>query len=356
MYSAGDDLFSHAPPASSLKSLQGGASGPCLCGDAEGSGVENVAAFGLSLRDDCHCGTLRIMHVLPGTQPRPKTTVTVNMNDIILHLTPLPPCTSLHVQEAEDAERGVLTNMPAAFYWAIQTITTVGMTKYPGTPMGQVVSVFVSVLGVLFLAVPAGIVASGFTEMIEEDRRTRAIAKQFKLRTNASRNNRQQERERATASRESELQQRAAEETGAAAALAAAAARGAATAPAPSAHVAMADASVEVQQQAVGSSSGGTAAWAARIEDRQERMEASLERLEGMLSSLLVSVQDDGSAGHEFPSPFPSPSPSPSAPGGGRSRARGGEGGGGSSGRDGLGVDDDDGGESGGAASFRGAE
>ena len=291
------------------------------------------------------------MHVLPGTQPRPKTTVTVNMNDIILHLTPLPPCTSLHVQEAEDAERGVLTNMPAAFYWAIQTITTVGMTKYPGTPMGQVVSVFVSVLGVLFLAVPAGIVASGFTEMIEEDRRTRAIAKQFKLRTNASRNNRQQERERATASRESELQQRAAEETGAAAALAAAvaaaAARGAAAAPAPSAHVAMADASVEVQQQAVGSSSGGTAAWAARIEDRQERMEASLERLEGMLSSLLMSVQDDGSAGHEFPSPFPSPSPSPSAPGGGRSRARGGEGGGGSSGRDGLGVDDDDGGESG---------
>jgi len=278
------------------------------------------------------------------------------MNDIILHLTPLPPCTSLHVQEAEDAERGVLTNMPAAFYWAIQTITTVGMTKYPGTPMGQVVSVFVSVLGVLFLAVPAGIVASGFTEMIEEDRRTRAIAKQFKLRTNASRNNRQQERERATASRESELQQRAAEETGAAAALAAAAARGAAAAPAPSAHVAMADASVEVQQQAVGSSSGGTAAWAARIEDRQERRGASRDGLDGMLSSLLMSVQDDGSAGHEFPSPFPSPSPSPSAPGGGRSRARGGEGGGRSSGRDGLGVDDDDGGESGGAVSFRGAE
>lgn len=56
-------------------------------------------------------------------------------------------------------------SIPEAMYWGIITLTTVGYGDLtPVTPLGRVVSGFAVVLGVLCLAMPTGIIASGFME------------------------------------------------------------------------------------------------------------------------------------------------------------------------------------------------
>ena len=168
-------------------------------------------------------------------------------------------------------------------YWAIQAITTVGITPGPGTGLGRIVSAVVSVLGVLVVAVPAGIVAAGFTEMIEEDRREReklrAVAKSFQVRTKASRKEREKKR---VAAGSGTVQQQA---------------RPGAGGLGPERTATPSDASIEVQSgplspiadtAAVDSANDATATWAMRLEERQLRLEASLERVEAMVSSLVA--------------------------------------------------------------------
>ena len=186
------------------------------------------------------------------------------------------------LQEAGDLKHGQLDTITDALYWAIQAITTVGIgTAGPGTAMGQIVSCVVSVLGVLFLAVPAGIVAAGFTEMIEEDRRLRAVAKSFQLKTSASRKAREKT-QRAAGGGVAQLHA-ASGTTGDLGATVSDASVEAQSAPA-SPRTPPVPSGADPEQYA-------TSAWAARLEERQTRLEESLERVEAMLSSLVTIAQ-----------------------------------------------------------------
>ena len=194
------------------------------------------------------------------------------------------------LQEAGDQNHGQLATITDALYWAIQAITTVGIgTAGPGTGMGRIVSCVVSVLGVLFLAVPVGIVAAGFTEMIEEDRRLRAVAKSFQLKASASRKAREKTHRLAGG--------------GAAQPHAASGTTGGLCAT-------VGDASVEVQpapesprlppmSPGADPETYATAAWATRLEERQTRLEASMERVEAMLSSLVAIAQQQQHQGQQ---------------------------------------------------------
>lgn len=58
-------------------------------------------------------------------------------------------------------------SIPEAMYWGIITLTTVGYGDLtPVTVLGRVISGFAVVLGVLCLAMPTGIIASGFMEEV----------------------------------------------------------------------------------------------------------------------------------------------------------------------------------------------
>ncbi len=62
----------------------------------------------------------------------------------------------------------VFSSIPAAFWWAITTLTTVGYgDAYPVTVMGKVFGGIFQVMGVLLLALPTGILASSFLEQME---------------------------------------------------------------------------------------------------------------------------------------------------------------------------------------------
>ena len=63
------------------------------------------------------------------------------------------------------AQPDVFTSIPATFYWAFITLTTVGYGDItPITPVGQILTGFIALLGIGLFALPASILASGFLE------------------------------------------------------------------------------------------------------------------------------------------------------------------------------------------------
>ena len=159
--------------------------------------------------------------------------------------------------------------------------------------LGMCLSALVSLLGVVFLAVGSGIVGSGFTEILEEDRRARQADKLRLLSKGGGEAEGHGEEE---GQGEQRAQQQAA---------AVAAASGGS----------MLEASVEVATQPqpqppVFGAGGAEPAWAVRLEERQQRTEATLKNVERMLAVLLLQAQkEQGKAGQ--------PTPPPDAGGGG---------------------------------------
>lgn len=68
-----------------------------------------------------------------------------------------------------DVQPEVFNNALSGLWWAVATLTTVGYGDiYPITPLGKVLSAIIAILGIGFVAVPTGIITSGFSEQIEE--------------------------------------------------------------------------------------------------------------------------------------------------------------------------------------------
>ena len=75
------------------------------------------------------------------------------------------------VEGGSDAPSEAFSSIPAAMYWAIITMTTVGYGDIvPATPMGKVLTAVLSIISVGMVALPAGILASGFTSALERRR------------------------------------------------------------------------------------------------------------------------------------------------------------------------------------------
>ncbi|HWJ03062.1 MAG TPA: ion transporter [Verrucomicrobiae bacterium] len=69
-----------------------------------------------------------------------------------------------------DAQPEVFSSIPAAMWWAVVTLTTVGYGDiYPVTPVGKLLGAGIAVLGIGLFALPAGILAAGFAEEIKRD-------------------------------------------------------------------------------------------------------------------------------------------------------------------------------------------
>ncbi len=73
---------------------------------------------------------------------------------------------AMYAAEA-DAQPEKLGSIPAAMWWAIVTLTTVGYGDvYPVTVVGRMVASVTMVFGLMMLALPVGILATGFAEEI----------------------------------------------------------------------------------------------------------------------------------------------------------------------------------------------
>jgi voltage-gated potassium channel len=77
---------------------------------------------------------------------------------------------------AERGEQGTLfTSIPRAMWWAVETITTIGYgDMIPMTPVGRVIGSLVAFIGICAVALPVGIVSSGFIDELNRKRRPAA--------------------------------------------------------------------------------------------------------------------------------------------------------------------------------------
>ena len=67
-----------------------------------------------------------------------------------------------------DVQPEAFSSIPAAMWWTIVTLTTVGYGDvYPVTSMGRLLAGFIAILGIGFFALPAGILGSGFLEEVQ---------------------------------------------------------------------------------------------------------------------------------------------------------------------------------------------
>jgi voltage-gated potassium channel len=70
-------------------------------------------------------------------------------------------------------------SIPAAMWWAVATLTTVGYGDVtPITPMGKIFGAMVTLIGVGMAALPAGIIASGMTDQLH--RRRAALIEEYR--------------------------------------------------------------------------------------------------------------------------------------------------------------------------------
>ena len=67
-----------------------------------------------------------------------------------------------------DAQPDIYSSIPAAMWWGVATLTTVGYGDvYPVTTAGKVLGAIIAILGIGLFALPAGILGSGFVEYVQ---------------------------------------------------------------------------------------------------------------------------------------------------------------------------------------------
>ena len=83
---------------------------------------------------------------------------------------------SLMYLAEHEAQPDVFSSIPAAMWWGVETLTTVGYgDAIPSTPLGKVLGMVISILGIGLFALPAGILGSGFVQEIQEARDSRRV-------------------------------------------------------------------------------------------------------------------------------------------------------------------------------------
>ena len=78
-----------------------------------------------------------------------------------------------------DAQPDVFKNAISGIWWAVSTLLTVGYGDiYPITPMGQLLSIFITFLGVGMVAIPTGIISAGFVDQYSRIKRISEYGKE----------------------------------------------------------------------------------------------------------------------------------------------------------------------------------
>ncbi len=75
-----------------------------------------------------------------------------------------------------DAQPDTFSSIPAAMWWGVATITTVGYGDvYPVTPIGRVLGAATAIIGIAMFALPTAILGAGFVEDYEQHHQSERV-------------------------------------------------------------------------------------------------------------------------------------------------------------------------------------
>ncbi len=78
---------------------------------------------------------------------------------------------SLMYEAEHEAQPEAFSSIPAAMWWGVVTLATVGYgDMFPVTPMGKLIGSMVVLLGIGLFALPTGVLAAGFSEVLQRKR------------------------------------------------------------------------------------------------------------------------------------------------------------------------------------------
>jgi len=94
---------------------------------------------------------------------------------------------SLMYQIEKTAQPEVFSSIPEAMWWGIITLATIGYgDMIPITPLGKALGFVISLVGIGLFALPAGILASGYSEVIREEKEAKKRMKPQKYDTDTN--------------------------------------------------------------------------------------------------------------------------------------------------------------------------
>ena len=107
----------------------------------------------------------KVMNLLLGVLKEEKQSFLAAM--FLLTIAMLIASTGIYLFE-KDAQPDKFSSIPAAMWWAIATLTTIGYGDVtPVTSMGKFFGAIIAIIGIGVVALPSGILASGFTDQLK---------------------------------------------------------------------------------------------------------------------------------------------------------------------------------------------
>ena len=112
----------------------------------------------------------KVMNLLLGVLKEEKQSFLAAM--FLLTIAMLIASTGIYIFE-KDSQPDKFGSIPEAMWWAVATLTTVGYGDVtPITPMGKLFGAVVTIIGIGTVALPSGILASGFSDQLKRRQNT----------------------------------------------------------------------------------------------------------------------------------------------------------------------------------------
>ena len=112
----------------------------------------------------------KTFHIIVNTIDRKKSEL---LSSLILMLSLLLVCSTGVYFVENEAQPEKFSSILASMWWAVATLTTVGYGDiYPITILGKILGAISAIFGIGLFALPAGLLASGFSDASEEEQST----------------------------------------------------------------------------------------------------------------------------------------------------------------------------------------
>ncbi len=112
----------------------------------------------------------KVMNLLLGVLKEERQSFLAAM--FLLTIAMLIASTGIYIFE-KDAQPDKFGSIPEAMWWAVATLTTVGYGDVtPITAMGKIFGALITIIGIGTVALPSGILASGFSDQLKRRKNT----------------------------------------------------------------------------------------------------------------------------------------------------------------------------------------